>query len=245
MGVLDEKAAAASINIITIPHPAKAFKHSSRSHHSSRRQSTDVLSTIEDDESSRSTSPTTTLSPDGKSDLNPFSPFYNHSPTRLSLEVQRSESRRREEDAAAAAAAGRGGGSPMTPINTTAAFDDTDLEAGSTPPTSACSLDKSPMHSRASAAAADDKNFHCTVWPSRRAMQLKKKAMRREKARYMVCGWMAGLNKPARVWAKVVLAALLVGAAVGVAIGISKAVGGGVWRNSQATNAPLGNGSTG
>lgn len=92
-------------------------------------------------------------------------------------------------------------------------------------------------------AAAVDENFHCTVWPSRRAMQLKKKAMRREKAQYMLCGWMACLSKPARMWVKVLLAMLLVGAAVGVAIGISKAVGGGVWRNSQATNAPLGHGS--
>jgi hypothetical protein len=228
MGLADEKAAAASISVITIPHPAKAFKNSSQRCH----PPADALSTIEDAESTRSLSPATTLSPDGKTDLNPFSPFYNHSPTRLSLEAQRSESRRREA---------LPGVSPITP--TTTMYDDTDLEAGSTPPTSACSLDKSPMRVRA--AAARDENFHCTVWPSRHAMKLKKKAMRREKARYMLCGWwMAGLSKPARIWAKVVLAALLVGAAVGIAIGISRAVGGGVWKSSQATDAPLGHGSS-
>lgn len=227
MGLVDEKAAAASISVITIPHPARAFKTSQRC-----SPSVVFLSTIDDAESTRSLSPATTLSPDGKTDLNPFSPFYNHSSTRLSLEAQQSESRRHEVFPGAAL---------ITP--TTTMYEDTDLEAGSTPPTSACSLDKSPMRVRA--AAARDENFHCTVWPSRHAMQLKKKAMRREKARSMLCGWwMAGLSKPARIWAKVALAVLLVGAAVGIAIGISKAVGGGVWKSNQATDAPLGQGSS-
>jgi hypothetical protein len=73
-------------------------------------------------------------------------------------------------------------------------------------------------------------------------MKMKKKAMRREKARYMLCGWMAELGKPARIAIKVVMAVGLLAAAVGIAIGISKAVGGGVWRSKEDTNAPLGHG---
>ena len=90
------------------------------------------------------------------------------------------------------------------------------------------------------AEKVENQNLHCAVWPSPRALRLKRKTMRREKARYMLCGWTAGMSGRTRALIKVAMAMLLVGAAVGVAIGISKAVGGGVWRSSEATNAPLG-----
>jgi hypothetical protein len=207
MGVLDEKAAGTRISVT-----AGALEH---------RPPVDALSTIEDAEPTRSWSPATTLSPDGKTGLNPFSPFYSPSPTRLSLDAQKSESRR-----------------GITPIDTAAAAYNADLEAGSTPPTSASSLGPSPLKGRAE--KVENQNLHCAVWPSPRALRLKRKTMRREKARYMLCGWTAGMSGRTRALIKVAMAMLLVGAAVGVAIGISKAVGGGVWRSSEATNALLG-----
>ena len=236
MSIIDEKkAAAARISIITIPHPAARAPSpipASGTYKHTHNHSIDILSTIHsapEDESPPALSPTSstsTLSPDGKTDLNPFSPFYNPSPTRLSLDASKSESRRMPPPA------------PITTTTTpTANAYDTDLEAASTPPMSACSLDKSPMK------ACADENFHCTVWPSARAMKLKKKAMRREKSRYMLCGWMASLGRPTRITIKVIMALGLLAAAVGIAIGISKAVGGGVWRSKQDTNAPLGHGS--
>jgi hypothetical protein len=207
MTALDEKPRAMPVNVLTIPRPAKAYQHPN--------QCIDVLSTVEDLESTRSLSPATTIGPDGSKypgDVNPLSPFYNPSPTRLSLDAQKSESRR--------------------DVHLIPAYD-TDLEAASTPPASAISCDK-PV------AKPNANNFHCAVWPNQHAMRMKKKAMRRAKGRYMMCGWLAPLSKPTRITIKTLFALVLIGAAVGIAIGISKAVGGGVWRNSHNTNAPIG-----
>lgn len=87
-----------------------------------------------------------------------------------------------------------------------------------------------------------DENFHCTVWPSAHEIKMRKKAMRRENSTCMLFGWMASLGRPARITIKVAMALGLLAAAVGIAIGISKAVGGGVWRSKENTNAPLGHG---
>lgn len=207
MTALDEKPRAMPVSVLTLPRPTKAYQHPNKC--------IDVLSTVDDLESTRSLSPATTVDPDagGKyaGDVNPLSPFYNPSPTRLSLDAQKSESRR--------------------DVHLIPAYD-TDLEAGSTPPASAISSDKS--------IAKPDTNFHCAVWPNQQAMRMKKKAMRRTNGRYMMCGWLAARSKPTRITIKTIFALVLIGAAVGIAIGISKAVGGGVWRNSQNTNAPIG-----
>lgn len=50
---------------------------------------------------------------------------------------------------------------------------------------------------------------------------------------------MRKLNKRQKLWAKIFIALLIVGAAVGLGIGISKAVGGGVWK-SVNEQAPIG-----
>lgn len=214
MAQLDEKKVGSNIDVVAIPQPSAA-----RSSYTQPNHSVAALSTIDDTESmnySLSQAPTT-VAPDGKTDLNPFSPFYDHGGSRTTTNTTTTSS-------------------VPAPINT-AAYD-TDLEAG-TPPTSACSLDK-PSLSKSSAVGKNKGNVHCTVWPGREAMKMKKKAMRRQKARYMLCGWMAGLSKPVRIWIKVIIAMVFVGAAVGIAIGISKAVGGGVWKNSHTPNAPIG-----
>ena len=43
------------------------------------------------------------------------------------------------------------------------------------------------------------------------------------------------LNKKQKLWAKILVGLIIIGAAVGIGVGISKAVGGGVWKgiNSQ------------
>ena len=84
-------------------------------------------------------------------------------------------------------------------------------------------------------------NVECQVWPGQRAMKMKKKAMRREKAKYMMCGCMAGLDKRTKIWVKVLIALVVVGLAVGVGVGVSRAVGGGVWKNSTNANSPISN----
>lgn len=54
-------------------------------------------------------------------------------------------------------------------------------------------------------------------------------------------GWnpMRKLNKRQKLWAKLLIALLIVGAAVGLGIGISKAVGAGVWKSADE-QAPIG-----
>lgn len=78
-------------------------------------------------------------------------------------------------------------------------------------------------------------NKECTVWPGQHALKMKKKAMRKNKG----CACWGGLSKRARVWIKIGVAVLVVGTAVGVGLGVSKAVGGGVWKGEDNTNAPI------
>lgn len=83
------------------------------------------------------------------------------------------------------------------------------------------------------------KDVDRSVWPGQREMKLKKKAMRRAKGKYMLCGCMAKLDKKTRMWVKVLIALIVVGAAVGVGLGISRAVGGGVWKNKHSSNSAI------
>ena len=69
--------------------------------------------------------------------------------------------------------------------------------------------------------------------PSRKSKECSMKAGRN--------GWnpMRKLNKRQKLWAKLLIALLIVGAAVGLGIGISKAVGAGVWKSANE-QAPIG-----
>ncbi|KAJ4380034.1 hypothetical protein N0V86_004341 [Didymella sp. IMI 355093] len=65
----------------------------------------------------------------------------------------------------------------------------------------------------------------CTMWPSRQAVLDKRKDHKRKKG----CNLFQGLTSKQRLWIKVIIALLVIGAAVGLGVGISRAVGGGVW----------------
>lgn len=65
----------------------------------------------------------------------------------------------------------------------------------------------------------------CTMWPSRQAVLEKRKDHKRKKG----CNLFKGLTSKQRLWIKIIIALLVVGAAVGLGVGISRAVGGGVW----------------
>ena len=49
------------------------------------------------------------------------------------------------------------------------------------------------------------------------------------------------MSKRQKVWVKVLIAILVIGAITGLGVGITKAVGGGVFRTSSNTSAPIGN----
>ncbi|KAI9648421.1 hypothetical protein NHQ30_003055 [Ciborinia camelliae] len=110
---------------------------------------------------------------------------------------------------------------------------DTDVEAGLTPQQTT----KSGGLLKAKTAATQE----CTVWPGQKQMKRKKKAMKRDRISAGVCGCMAGFDRKTRIWIKVLIALVVVALAVGVGVGISRAVGGGVWKNSQSTNSAISN----
>jgi hypothetical protein len=205
MSAIDEKSESAPItNVLTINRPANARQASN--------QSIEVLSTIEDVDSTHSLSPTQ-ASHNEKSlerETSPFSPFYNPAPTRYSLEAQKSESKQN--------------------INVISAAYDTDVEACLTP---------AQTRSNARIFKSNSGNPECTVWPGQKAMKMKKKAMRKERNKHNLCACMAGLDKRTKIWIKVLIALIVVGTAVGVGVGVSKAVGGGVWKSQSNANAPI------
>lgn len=65
----------------------------------------------------------------------------------------------------------------------------------------------------------------CTMWPSRQAVLEKRKDHKRKKG----CNLFQGLTSKQRLYIKIIIALLVIGAAVGLGVGISRAVGGGVW----------------
>ncbi|KAG0652678.1 hypothetical protein D0Z07_0718 [Hyphodiscus hymeniophilus] len=199
----DEKTAAATTaNALTISRPSNARQNS--------HQSIEILSTIEDVDSTHSMSPTVVAHSEKslEREASPFSPFYNPAPTRYSLEAQKSESRQN--------------------INVINSAYDTDVEALTPQSTKNVGLLKSKSG-----------NPECAVWPGQNAMKMKKKAMRRERNKHNVCGCMAGLDKRTKIWIKVVIAVVVIGTAIGVGVGVSKAVGGGIWKSSDNSNAPI------
>ena len=205
---------ASTTNGLTITRPTPARQQSS--------QGVDVLSTIEDIDSSHTLTPTHTLHNEkisSERETSPFSPFYNPNPTRRSLEAQKSESKQN--------------------INVISSTYDTDIEACLTQQkTGAGSSSKGALLK--SKSRKDD----CPVWPGQQQMKKKKKMMRKERGKHNLCGWMAGMSKTTQMWIKILIALLVIGAAIGIGIGVSKAVGGGIWKSSSNTNAPIkGNGS--
>jgi hypothetical protein len=92
-----------------------------------------------------------------------------------------------------------------------------DLEAGV--PLSAATTQQLPK------VSVDGRVKECTMWPSRQAVLEQRKDHKRNKG----CNLFQGLTSKQRLWAKIIIALLVVGAAVGLGVGISRAVGGGVW----------------
>ncbi|MCJ1253047.1 hypothetical protein MMC24_000854 [Lignoscripta atroalba] len=85
--------------------------------------------------------------------------------------------------------------------------------------------------------ASRSTNKECKVWPGKHQLIQKEIEMKRRGCR----PWSLLTNKQ-KVWAKILIALLIVGTAVGVGIGISKTVGGGVWKNVNSQSR-IGDGS--
>ncbi|RMZ74121.1 hypothetical protein GMOD_00004970 [Pyrenophora seminiperda CCB06] len=73
--------------------------------------------------------------------------------------------------------------------------------------------------------SVDGRVKECTMWPTRQAVLDKRKSYKRKRG----CAFFRNLTSKQRLWAKIVIALLVVAAAVGLGVGISRAVGGGVW----------------
>ncbi|KAF1845860.1 uncharacterized protein K460DRAFT_116407 [Cucurbitaria berberidis CBS 394.84] len=73
--------------------------------------------------------------------------------------------------------------------------------------------------------SVDGRVKECTMWPSRQAVLDKRKTAVRTRG----CAFFRNLTSKQRLWAKIIIALLVVAAAVGLGVGISRAVGGGVW----------------
>ncbi|KAF2644262.1 hypothetical protein P280DRAFT_228402 [Massarina eburnea CBS 473.64] len=100
-----------------------------------------------------------------------------------------------------------------------------DLEAGSVP------LSTATTQTQNQKPSVDGRVKECTMWPSRQTIMEKKKMSKRAKG----CNLFRNLNSKQRLWAKILIAALVVAAAVGLGVGITRAVGGGVWKSKGQT----------
>lgn len=106
-------------------------------------------------------------------------------------------------------------------------FHERDLEAGV--PLSAATTQNPKV-------SVDGRVKECTMWPSRQTITEKRKMSRRAKG----CNLFRSLNSKQRLWAKIIIALVVVAAAVGLGVGISRAVGGGVW-SGQGQSKPIPN----
>lgn len=77
------------------------------------------------------------------------------------------------------------------------------------------------------------------VWPCNNQKHKRSLMMERRKGG---CSPLRGLSKNQKLWAKIIIALVVIGAAVGIGIGISKAVGAGVWKNANS-QGKIGSGS--
>ncbi|CBX97091.1 hypothetical protein IAQ61_007966 [Plenodomus lingam] len=83
--------------------------------------------------------------------------------------------------------------------------------------------------------SVDGRVKECSMWPSRQAVMDKRKSYQRKRG----CAFFRNLTNKQRMWAKIVIALLVVAAAVGLGVGISRAVGGGVWAgNGKSKEIP-------
>ncbi|CAI6341612.1 unnamed protein product [Periconia digitata] len=98
-----------------------------------------------------------------------------------------------------------------------------DLEAGSLPLSAATT--QNPK------VSVDGRVKECTMWPSRQTIMENKKMNKRARG----CKQFRNLNSKQRLWAKILIAALVIAAAVGLGVGISRAVGGGIWKSKGHT----------
>lgn len=105
---------------------------------------------------------------------------------------------------------------PASKTHLDVAVVDRDLEAGA--PLSAATTQNHML-------AVDGKVKECTMWPSRQTMVERQKKYRRSRG----CKLFKDMNSKQRLWAKIIIALLVIAAAVGLGLGISRAVGGGVW----------------
>lgn len=185
--------------VLTITRPVPSRQPSHRS---------DILSTIEDVDSTHSLTPTRTpTARDNDRETSPFSPFYSHPQTRNSLDAMKSESKLN--------------------INVY----DTDLEACLT---NSKTNVLSPQQTTKTFGLTRT-NKSCTVWPGTQELKERNKLARQ--ARMNRYNPMRNLDKKTKVWVKIAIALLAVGLILGVGLGISKAVGGGIWKNSTNTNS--------
>lgn len=130
---------------------------------------------------------------------NPYSAFYKHPDARRSL-----------DDVSA----------PQSKTHLEITTYERDLEAGV--PLSAATTQQLP---KVSVDGRLKEVKECTMWPSRQAVLDKRRDHKRKKG----CNLFQGLTSKQRLWIKIIIALLVVGAAVGLGVGISRAVGGGVW----------------
>ncbi|KAB2100974.1 hypothetical protein AG0111_0g10910 [Alternaria gaisen] len=96
-----------------------------------------------------------------------------------------------------------------------------DLEGGV--PLSVASTQQPSKHS------VDGRVKECTMWPTRQAVLDKRKSYQRKRG----CAFFRNLTNKQRMWAKIIIALLVIGAAVGLGVGISRAVGGGLLPQSN------------
>jgi hypothetical protein len=83
--------------------------------------------------------------------------------------------------------------------------------------------------------SVDGRVKECTMWPSRQAVLDKRKSYQRKRG----CAFFRNMTSKQRMWAKIVIALIVVAAAVGLGVGISRAVGGGVWAgNGKSKEIP-------
>jgi len=107
-----------------------------------------------------------------------------------------------------------------------------DLETGSR-------LTQASTHGLASTHNLHDtEKVNETVWPGTKQLVKRRKA--RQANESCCCGPWLRLSKKQRLWIQIVVALLLVGAVTGLGVGITKAVGGGVFRNYNTPEAPVG-----
>ena len=78
------------------------------------------------------------------------------------------------------------------------------------------------------------------MWPCAETLRKKKLAMQ-QKGRG--CSPFKRLSKKQKIVVHTIIVILLIAAITGLGVGISKAVGGGVFRTTNNSNAPIGNGN--